>query len=108
MYQEKAWEELGMELGGVHGGVEARLVGGTPTPATAGRGEARKSFATARRCSCARKEGERWSEEGLSVRSQAPARNYRPEKTYHGEQTRAPVAKGGGDAAGEMEMASAH
>ena len=35
-------------------------------------------------------------------------RNYRPEKTYHGEQTRAPVAKGGGDAAGEMEMALAH
>ena len=37
-----------------------------------------------------------------------PARNYRPKKTYHGEQTRAPVAKGGGDAAGEMEMAPAH
>ena len=37
-----------------------------------------------------------------------PTRNYRPEKTYHGEQTRAPVAKGGGDAAGEMEMAPAH
>jgi len=37
-----------------------------------------------------------------------PARNYRPEKTYHGEQTRAPVAKRGGDAAGEMEMAPAH
>jgi len=37
-----------------------------------------------------------------------PARNYRPEKIYHGEQTRAPVAKGGGDAAGEIEMASAH
>ena len=36
------------------------------------------------------------------------ARNYRPEKTYYGEQTRAPVAKGGGDAAGEMEMAPAH
>ena len=74
MHQEKAWEELAMELGGVHGGVEARLVGGTPTPATARRGEARKSFTTARRCSCARKEGERCSGEGLFAQSQAPAR----------------------------------
>ena len=37
-----------------------------------------------------------------------PARNYWSEKTYHGEQTQAPVAKGGGDAAGEMEMAPTH
>ena len=74
MHQEKAQEELGMELGGMHGGVEARFVGGTPTPATAGHGEARKSFATARRCSCARKEGERCSGEGLSAQSQAPVR----------------------------------
>jgi len=74
VHQEKAWEELGMELGGTHGGVEAQLVGGTPTSATAGRGEARKSFATARRCSCAQKEGERCSGEGLPAQSQAPTR----------------------------------
>ena len=61
-----------MELGGVHGGVEARLVGGTPTPATAGHGEARKSFATARRCSSARKDGERWSGEARSTEWNTP------------------------------------
>ena len=37
MHQEKAWEELGMELGGVHGGVEARLIDGTPIPVMAKR-----------------------------------------------------------------------
>ena len=67
MHQEKAREELRMELNGAHGGAEAWLIGGTLTPATAGRGEARKSFTTTRRCSCARKEGERCSGEGLSA-----------------------------------------
>jgi len=74
MRQEWALKELGRELDSAHGGAVARLVGGTPTSATAGHGEARKNFTTARRCSCARKEGERWSREGLSAWSQAPVR----------------------------------
>ena len=50
MRQERALEELRRELDGAHGGAVARLVGGTPTPATVGHGEARTRFAGARRC----------------------------------------------------------
>ena len=37
-----------------------------------------------------------------------PARNSRPEKTYHCELTRAPVARGGGGAQGKTELALAN
>ena len=74
MRQERAREKLGRKLGGAHGGSEARLIGGMPTPAMAEHGEMRTSFAMARRWSCMRREGERWSGGGLSARSQAPAR----------------------------------
>ena len=114
MHQEKAREELGMELDSVHGGAEARLIGGTPTPATAGRGEARKSFATARRCSCARKEGERWSGEGVPTGAElsgelghAPVSNSGRLEPYHVERRRAQAARCGGGAAGEMEGSTA-
>jgi len=50
MHQERAQEELGRELGGAHGRAVARLISGTPTPATVGHGEARTRFAGARRC----------------------------------------------------------
>ena len=104
-----------MELGGVHGGVEARLIGGTLTPATAGRGEARKSFATARWCSCARKGGERWSGEARSTEwntsassAKTPARDSWGRGASHGLPRRARGARGGGDAQGKMEMAPTH
>ena len=50
IHQERALEELGRKLGGAHGGAEARLIGDTPTPATARHGEERTRFAKARRC----------------------------------------------------------
>ena len=50
MRQERALEDFGRELDGVHGGAVAWLIGGTPTPATTGHGEARTRFAGARRC----------------------------------------------------------
>ena len=47
------------------------------------------------------------AEPSSSEEELTPVRNYRLEKTYHGEQTRAPVARGGGGAAGEMERPTA-
>ena len=90
VHQEKALEELESELDGTHGGVVARLVSGTPTPATAGHGEERTRFARARRCSRARKEGERWSGEGVPMGAElsgelgrAPANNSGRLEPYH-------------------------
>ena len=83
-----------MELDGVHGGAETWLIGGTPTPATVGHGQVRTRFARARRCSHARKEGERWSGEGVSTGAElsgelgrAPASDSRERGAYHGKAT---------------------
>ena len=111
MRQEQA---LG-ELNGAHGGAVARLVGGTPTPATARQGEARTRFARARRCSRARKEGGRGSREEVSTGaelsgelSRALASDSRGREAYHGKATRARGARGGGGAQGKMELALAN
>ena len=115
MHQEKALEELGSELVGAHGEAVARLVGGMPTLATAGHEEARTRFARARRCSRARKEGERWSGEGVSTGaelsgelSHAPTSDSQGRGAYHGKATRARGARGGGGAQGKTELALAN
>ena len=92
MRQERALEDFGRELDGVHGGAVAWLIGGTPTPATARHGEERTRFTRARRCLRARKEGERWSGEGVPTGAElsgeldrAPASNSSQLEPYHVE-----------------------
>ena len=94
VHQEKALEELRSELDGAYGGAVAWLVGGTPTSATAGHEEACTRFARARWCSRARKEGERWSGEGVSTGaelsgelSHAPTSDSQGRGAYHGKAT---------------------
>ena len=115
VHQEKAREELRLGLDGAHGGAVARLTDDRPSPATARHGEERTRFARARRCSRARKEGERWSGEGVPMGAElsgelgrAPANNSGRLEPYHIERSRAQAARCGGGAAGEMEMAQAH
>ena len=114
MHQEKAREELGMGLDGAHGGAVARLTDGQPSPATARHGEERTRFARARRCLRARKEGERWSGEGVPMGAElsgelgrASASNSDRLEPYHVERRRAQAARCGGRAAGEMEGSTA-
>ena len=101
MHQEKALEELRSELDGAHGGAVVRLVGGTPTPATAGHGEARTRFAKARRCSRAQKRKEKGSEKGRSTEpccsgenDRALASNSGRLEPYHVEWGRAQATRG--------------
>ena len=114
MHQEKAREELRMGLDGAHGGAVARLTDGRPSPATARHGEERTRLARARRCSRARKEGERWSGEGVPTGAElsdelgrAPASNSGRLEPYHVERRRAQAAQCGGGATGEMEVLTA-
>ena len=94
MHQEKAREEFGMKLGGAHGGAVARLTDGRPSPAEKGREMWRGSFTELVRCSCVRREGERWSGEGVSTGAElsgelgrAPASDSRERGAYHGKAT---------------------
>ena len=110
MCQERALEELGRELDGAHGGAVARLIDGRPSAATARHGEEGTRFARARRCSRARKEGERWSGDGVPTGAKlsgeldrAPASNSGWLEPYHVERRRAQAARCGGGAARKME-----
>ena len=112
VHQEKAREELGIGLDGMHGGAVALLTDGRPFPVEKGHERWCGSFTELVRCSCERRESEKEDGGARSMERSAPVslattpvRDSRGKGASHGLPRRARGARGGGGAQGEMEQA---